>query len=42
MADAGVNVEMISYGEGSISLTMLVTDEDIARAVPVLHDMLFS
>jgi aspartate kinase len=41
VADAGVNVEMISYGEGSINLTMLIADADIARAVPVLHAMLF-
>ena len=41
VADAGVNVEMISYGEKSISLTMLIADADIGRAVSVLHRTLF-
>ena len=41
MADASVNVEMISFGLKSISLTMLVADADIRRAVGVLHERLF-
>ncbi len=41
MADAGVNVEMVSYGMKSISLTMLIADEDVGRAVGVLHRRLF-
>lgn len=41
MADAGVNVEMTSFGLQSISLTMLVADADIRRAVGVLHERLF-
>lgn len=41
VADAGVNVEMISYGVDSINLTMLIADADIDRAVSVLHGMLF-
>ncbi len=41
VAGAGVNVEMVSYGRSSVSLTMLIADRDIDRAVPVLHDTLF-
>jgi aspartate kinase len=41
VADAGVNVEMISYGLDSIALTMLIDDADIHRAVSVLHRLLF-
>lgn len=41
MADAGVNVEMTSFGHKSISLTMLVAEADIGRAVGVLHGRLF-
>jgi aspartate kinase len=41
VADAGVNVEMVSYGMKSISLTMLIPDRDVARAVSVLHARLF-
>lgn len=41
MADAGVNVEMTSFGLKSISLTMLIADADIGRAVGVLHERLF-
>ena len=41
LAGEQVNIEMISYGEGSINLTMLIADADIQRAVPVLHGMLF-
>ncbi len=41
VADAGVNVEMVSYGMKSISLTMLIADADVGRAVGVLHRRLF-
>jgi aspartate kinase len=41
MADAGVNVEMTSFGLKSISLTMLIADADVGRAVSVLHERLF-
>jgi aspartate kinase len=41
MADAGVNVEMTSFGMKSISLTMLIADADVGRAVGVLHERLF-
>lgn len=40
MADAEVNLRMLSYGMGSINFTMVIDDADIARAVPVLHDTL--
>ncbi|KIG16894.1 Aspartokinase [Enhygromyxa salina] len=42
VAGAGVNVEMISYGMGSINFTMLIDDADIGQAVKVLHEMLFT
>jgi aspartate kinase len=42
IAETGVNVEMMSYGMSSINFTMLIDDDDIARAVPVLHDVLFN
>jgi aspartate kinase len=41
VADAGVNVEMVSYGMKSISLTMLIADADVGKAVGVLHRRLF-
>jgi aspartate kinase len=41
VAEAGVNVQMLSYGLGSINFTMLIDDDDIRRAVPVLHRILF-
>ncbi|MCB9598206.1 MAG: aspartate kinase [Sandaracinaceae bacterium] len=41
IADAGVNVEMISYASGSLNLQMVIRDEDIATAVATLHAMLF-
>jgi aspartate kinase len=42
VAEAGVNVEMISYGKGSINFAMLIDDRDVARAVPVLHGLLLT
>jgi aspartate kinase len=41
MAEANVNVAMLSYGMGSINLSMVIDDADIARAVAVLHRSLF-
>jgi aspartate kinase len=41
MSAAGVNVEMISHSRGSINFSLLIRDEDIDAAVPVLHKMLF-
>jgi aspartate kinase len=41
VADAGVNVEMVSYGMKSISLTMLIPDAEVNKAVSVLHARLF-
>jgi aspartate kinase len=41
VAAAGVNVEMISFAMGSINFSMVIDDADIARAVPVLHRVLF-
>lgn len=42
VADAGVNVEMVSYGMDSINFTMLIDDADIGTAVTALHTMLFA
>lgn len=42
IADAGVNVEMVSYALDSINFTMLIDDGDIGAAVKALHSMLFS
>jgi aspartate kinase len=41
VAEAGVNVEMVSYGMKSISLTMLISDADVGPAVGALHRRLF-
>jgi aspartate kinase len=41
IAGAGVNVEMVSYAQGSINLQMVIADEDISRAVATLHAVLF-
>lgn len=41
MAEADVNVAMLSYGMGSINLSMVIDDADIPRAVAVLHHALF-
>jgi aspartate kinase len=40
LADAGVNVEMLSYGLGSINLTAVIDDADVGRAVRALHGTL--
>ncbi len=37
VAEAGINVEMISYGRGSINLSMVIDDTDVDRAVRSLH-----
>ncbi|HLT38602.1 MAG TPA: aspartate kinase [Enhygromyxa sp.] len=42
VAEAGVNVEMVSYGLDSINFTMLIDDADIGKTVKALHSMLFS
>jgi aspartate kinase len=41
LARAGVNVEMISYGQESINFSMVLDDADVGRAVPALHGALF-
>lgn len=42
VGDVGVSVEMISYAMQSISLVLLLDDDDIDTVVPVLHRMLFA
>jgi aspartate kinase len=42
IADAGVNVEMVSYAVGSINFTLVIDDKDIDRAVRALHGVLFT
>ncbi|MCC6522807.1 MAG: aspartate kinase [Polyangiaceae bacterium] len=41
IAEAGVNVELISHAFGAVNLTLVVKDEDVSRAVGVLHRVLF-
>ncbi|MBK8716559.1 MAG: aspartate kinase [Deltaproteobacteria bacterium] len=41
IAEAGVNVEMMTFGMGSINFTVVIDDADIAKVVPVLHRRLF-
>jgi aspartate kinase len=41
VAEAGVNVEMVSHACGAINLSMVIADEDIQRTVAALHAMLF-
>jgi aspartate kinase len=41
VAHAGVNIEMISYAAGSINLSIVIADAEVARAVAVLHRILF-
>ncbi|MCA9623260.1 MAG: aspartate kinase [Myxococcales bacterium] len=41
IADAGVNVEMISFASGAINMTMVIEDAAIDRAVTTLHRVLF-
>ena len=41
LAEVGVNVEMISYGWGSINVSMVIDDREIDRAVKALHGRLF-
>ncbi len=42
IADAGVNVEMISYAEGSINFSVVIDDKDVDRTVRALHGVLFT
>lgn len=41
LAEAGINVEMLSYGMGSINFSMVLADEQVREAVPILHRALF-
>lgn len=41
VADAGVNVRMLSFGIDSINFSMLIDDADVNRAVSTLHKVLF-
>jgi aspartate kinase len=41
IADTGANVEMMSFGMGSINFTVVIDDADIDKAVPALHRVLF-
>ncbi|HJL20567.1 MAG TPA: aspartate kinase [Sandaracinaceae bacterium LLY-WYZ-13_1] len=41
IAEADVNVEMLSYASGSINLQMVIDDGDIRAAVTALHRALF-
>jgi aspartate kinase len=41
VGETGVNVEMVSFGLGSINFSMLIDDKDIQKVVPTLHRILF-
>ena len=41
VAEAGVNVHMVSYAYGAINLSMVIDDADIGKAVATLHGELF-
>ena len=41
VADAGVNIEMLSYASGSINVSMVIDDRDVDVAVRTLHTKLF-
>jgi aspartate kinase len=41
IADTGSNVEMMSFGIGSINFTVVIDDADIEKVVPALHRVLF-
>ena len=41
IADTGSNVEMMSFGLGSINFTVVIDDADIEKVVPALHRVLF-
>ncbi|TGZ85586.1 aspartate kinase [Ascodesmis nigricans] len=42
LADAGVNIEMISQGASEINISCVIKQEDAIRAVNVLHTRLFT
>lgn len=41
LTEAGVRVDMLSFGKDSINFSVVLDDKDIDRAVPVLHKALF-
>lgn len=41
VADAGVNIKMLSYASDSINLSMVIDDKDVNTAVRILHTKLF-
>lgn len=41
VAEAGTNIEMLSYGKNSINLCMVIDDQDINQTVTRLHQVLF-
>lgn len=41
LTEAGVKVDMLSFGKDSINFSVVLDDSDIDRAVPVLHKALF-
>jgi aspartate kinase len=42
LAKANINIEMISEGASEINLTLVVDEDDVDKAVRVLHDEYFS
>lgn len=41
VASAGVRIDMLSFGQGSINFSMVIDDSDIDKAVATLHRILF-
>jgi len=41
LAEANINVEMISHGANNINLSLMVDDKEVRRAVPSIHAALF-
>ncbi len=41
VASAGVRIDMLSFGQGSINFSMVIDDADIEKAVASLHRILF-
>jgi aspartate kinase len=41
VASAGVRIDMLSFGQGSINFSMVIDDRDIDKAVATLHRILF-
>ena len=41
LEEGGVDLDMVSFAQGSINFSMVMDDRDIKKAVPILHRILF-